>query len=484
MTVYVANVDSINDTFGQWITKTNYLVQAMSNVVVSTNSNTTVGSAAITGDFSSNSYYSNGIIHVGAASSNIVLTQNTIVLSNSPTANALISSLGMVINGSTAYTQNFVSMGNTTINTSYIEADNILVNQNLEIGSISISNNNNIYANTINTFSLSVYSNCTVGDSQANTFSNRYGINISNNPYGTYVVNSYMTATDLWIQNIHANTLNLTGNSFTFPSNTNFLGTNNYFGNGITTGGNSTIGGTLLTVTANTLFLGSNNNFLLNFNLFESNNVIAAGFVQSGNGVITNYLTLQGLANTYVKLVANSNAGNTTFKLPIADGSANQVMVTDGNGNLSFATPFTGNSTSDFVIRDITARSIGVGTSPSGISGDIRAAGNITAYYSSDARLKENVANIPDALSKLLQLNGVTFDWTEDFIQRHGGVDGIYLKKHNVGVIAQEVQSVLPDIVTTKDDGYLGVRYEKLTALLIEAVKELKAEVDSLKNGH
>lgn len=483
MTVLIANVDTTNDTFGQWIQKTNYIIQAMSNVAITTNSNTATGNASITGTFFANNLHSNNLVSIGNGNSNTLINQNTIVISSS-TSNVLISSVGMTINGLTAFHQDYVSMGNTIVSTGYIDTDTITANVEIKVGSTVISNTN-IFANSINTFSLGVYSNASFGDSQANTLVNRYGITISNNPLGTYTVNSYMTSTDLWIQNIHANTLNLTGGgTFTFPSNTEFMGTNNYFDNGITTGGNTLIGGQLLTVTANTLFLGANNNFLLEFDLVESNNIIASGMIKAGKGLFANTVTVYGLNNTYVNLVANNNAGNTTFTLPVADGTANQVMVTDGNGNLSFISPFTGNATSDFIIRDITARSIGIGTSASGVAGDLRAIGNITAYYSSDKRLKENIVNIPDALAKVVALNGVTYDWTKEYIDNHGGIDGTFVRQRNVGVIAQEVQEVLPEIVVTKTDGYLGVRYEKLVALLIEAIKELKAEVDSLKNGH
>ena len=53
------------------------------------------------------------------------------------------------------------------------------------------------------------------------------------------------------------------------------------------------------------------------------------------------------------------------------------------------------------------------------------------------------------------------------------------MRKHDVGVIAQEIESVLPEIVAERDDGIKAVRYERLTALLIEAVKELSAKVDA-----
>ena len=119
--------------------------------------------------------------------------------------------------------------------------------------------------------------------------------------------------------------------------------------------------------------------------------------------------------------------------------------------------------------------SLGIGTPASGTAGEIRATNDITAFYSSDKRLKENINPIPNALQKVLHISGNTFDWKSGFdeIHSHSGTD--------VGVIAQEVEKVLPQVVTTRENGYKAVQYEKIIALLIEAIKELKEEVNQLK---
>jgi len=106
------------------------------------------------------------------------------------------------------------------------------------------------------------------------------------------------------------------------------------------------------------------------------------------------------------------------------------------------------------------------------VTGAITATGDITAYFTSDERLKDNITPIPNALDKVASLSGNTFDWN-DKTDKVGS---------ETGVIAQEVQALgLPDVVTERDNGYLAVRYEKLVPLLIEAIKELKAEVEELK---
>ncbi len=112
---------------------------------------------------------------------------------------------------------------------------------------------------------------------------------------------------------------------------------------------------------------------------------------------------------------------------------------------------------------------------------EIRADGDVVAYYSSDERLKENIEIIPNALSKVQQIRGVTFDWTDEYLEKQGGEDGYFHRKHDSGVIAQDVEKVLPELVAERPDGTKAVRYEKLVAVLIEAVKELKQEIEELK---
>ena len=120
--------------------------------------------------------------------------------------------------------------------------------------------------------------------------------------------------------------------------------------------------------------------------------------------------------------------------------------------------------------------SLGVGTAGSATTGEIRATNDITAYYSSDERLKENITPIINPIEKLMAINGVTFDWKEGFdeVHSHKGTD--------TGVIAQQIEAInLPDVVTTRDNGYKAVKYEKLNALLIEGFKEQQLQIEELK---
>ena len=117
---------------------------------------------------------------------------------------------------------------------------------------------------------------------------------------------------------------------------------------------------------------------------------------------------------------------------------------------------------------------LGVGTAASATEGEIRATNDITAFYSSDKRLKDNITPITEPLSKLSQLGGYTFDWIpKEGIHSHEGRD--------VGVIAQEVEEVLPEVTTTRDNGYKAVKYEKIVPLLIECIKAQQSQIDELK---
>jgi hypothetical protein len=117
---------------------------------------------------------------------------------------------------------------------------------------------------------------------------------------------------------------------------------------------------------------------------------------------------------------------------------------------------------------------LNVGSASGAGTGEIRASSDIIAHYSSDERLKTEIETIPNALQKIKTINGVTFNW-------NSLAENKDTEKREAGVIAQQVQKVLPEIISVRDNGYLAVAYEKLVPLLIEAIKELSAEVEALK---
>ena len=121
---------------------------------------------------------------------------------------------------------------------------------------------------------------------------------------------------------------------------------------------------------------------------------------------------------------------------------------------------------------------LGVGAAnPGSTAGTIFATNDITAWYSSDKNLKTNVETIENALDTLDGIRGVYFDWNETARRMYPE-----RTERDIGVIAQEVEAVLPELVQTRDNGYKAVKYEKMVAFLIQVVKELKAEVAELKS--
>jgi alpha-tubulin suppressor-like RCC1 family protein len=108
-------------------------------------------------------------------------------------------------------------------------------------------------------------------------------------------------------------------------------------------------------------------------------------------------------------------------------------------------------------------------------SGNMNLAGDLTAFSTSDIRLKTNVTKIKDPLDKLGKINGYMYDWIENGDTPHKGRD--------VGVIAQEIEEILPELTITRDNGYKAVKYDKIVALLIECIKEQQTQIDALKQG-
>ncbi len=123
---------------------------------------------------------------------------------------------------------------------------------------------------------------------------------------------------------------------------------------------------------------------------------------------------------------------------------------------------------------DVRHNSLGIGMAASATAGRIDASGDIVAYSTSDRNFKENITPIPNALEKISKISGNTYDWKEDMKDFHG------FEGNDVGVIAQEIEEVLPQLVTTRETGYKAVKYDKLVALLIEGIKEQQTQIHNL----
>ena len=125
-------------------------------------------------------------------------------------------------------------------------------------------------------------------------------------------------------------------------------------------------------------------------------------------------------------------------------------------------------------MRITSAGAMGLGVTPTNTAGRFEASNDIVAYSSSDRRWKTNIKNIDSPLEKISKINGVEFDWIEDE-PVHGN------KGHDIGVIAQEIEQILPDAVQTRESGMKAVKYEKVIPLLIEAIKEQQKQIEELK---
>jgi hypothetical protein len=220
----------------------------------------------------------------------------------------------------------------------------------------------------------------------------------------------------------------------------------------------------------------------------DTTNVTAAGALMDSE--VTALALIKGLTAAQISGSGNVrfeaiNAATASYALAAVDLTAGAGLTgggtlgSDRTFNIGAGTGVTVNA-NDIAIgqavattSDVRFDSIGVDTAAPGTSGVIRAANDIVAFYSSDERLKDNVSNIPNALDKVESLRGVEFDWNDKQEVYEG---------HDIGVIAQDVEKVLPEIVENRDNGYKAVKYEKLTAVLIEAVKELSAKVKELEN--
>ena len=169
-------------------------------------------------------------------------------------------------------------------------------------------------------------------------------------------------------------------------------------------------------------------------------------------------------------LTVDENA-TITGNLSVAGNLTGNGVNAGARAALSAGTGISYNSSTGVITCTVdTPAEVGLGNlsnNGNNLSGNFTATGNVTAF--SDERLKENVETIEGALDKVSQMRGVMYD-----------KDG----ERGTGVIAQEMQQVMPEVVIDSGRGdYLSVAYGNIVGVLIESIKELKAEIEELKNG-
>lgn len=199
------------------------------------------------------------------------------------------------------------------------------------------------------------------------------------------------------------------------------------------------------------------------------NSVAADSTPQLGGNLDLNTRTISGSGT--ISMVGNISGQQITGS-NVLFTSVNSTSVTSttlaATSGITGATLNTTGLISGSVIKSANA----ISGSSLLIQGAIKATGDVTAFHSSDARLKDNITPIKGALDKIKTIGGYEFDWNNQ--SEHKG--------HDVGVIAQEIEFILPELVVTRDNGYKAVRYEKIVALLIEALKEQQLQIDELKS--
>ena len=194
----------------------------------------------------------------------------------------------------------------------------------------------------------------------------------------------------------------------------------------------------------------------------------------------TGVFNLTNIANVTVSanVPGSPNIGDIWFDdatgseyLYFDDGTSSQWVEQAAGTIVSSLVESVGGSTGAISNAMIAATLTGqnlVNVSSISVTGNVTAAGYVTA---SDKRLKKSIKTVSSALNTVGALRGVTFTWKDTNIKA-------------IGMIAQEVEEVLPDIVTTDDDGYRGVRYTEVIGVLVEAIKELKADFEEYKKTH
>ena len=181
-----------------------------------------------------------------------------------------------------------------------------------------------------------------------------------------------------------------------------------------------------------------------------------------------------------------ASLGQTTSILNILSSSGIVYDSFTANGgfvqNISSASAFDiqdGSSSSVFNIDTVNQR-VGIGTSTPGYTLTVMGTAWVTGgvWSGSDSRWKTNIQPIPNALDKVLQLNGISYNWRQSEFPQNKFDD-----KTHIGFIAQDVESIVPELVTTGPDGFKGLDYNGMTSLLVGAIKELNTRTSGISSA-
>ena len=205
------------------------------------------------------------------------------------------------------------------------------------------------------------------------------------------------------------------------------------------------------------------------------NGYMTSTYASKLNGIAANATANTGTVTGVTATAPVTSTGGTAPVIAMAAATA----AVNGYMTSTYASKLDGIAAGATAFNPASPGAIGGTTASTGAFTSVTASGNITAY-SSDARLKTNVVAIPNALQKIKQIGGYSFDWDLKTCESIGFKPE---QQHEHGVLAQEIQQVLPDVVVPSafNKDYLTVRYERIVPLLIEAIKEQQQRIDKLE---
>lgn len=494
MTQPIANLVLATSTFESLYLKTNELANALAAYAVTANSSLgeTSGNAHLYGVFSSNTLVATNGLRGGnnSTSNTLVISSNTsIQQALSVNNNLTVSNLATFsagINTTSIDVTTDISIGaNLTINTTAITIGNSSTNSHFTSNNISVGN---VSINTTAiTIGATTINSTTLGESSNN--SNYLDQHTWEEPkeIGGVTPNTahFTTAT---INKISANgALGTTGDILKANSSGGLFwstGGEGYTGSKGYTGSQGQIGYT--GSKGDTGYSGSIGN--LGYTGSRGSNGVSGDTGYTGSGGndgtpggrgYTGSVGFVGSIGTSGYSGSKGDLGFTGSSGSALNGYTGSAGPAGGTGSTGYTGSWGGTALNDVNMNNYSlssVKSIGVGTTASASFGDIRATGNITAYYS-DERLKTKLGYISNALEKVKSLDAFYFEPNQT------AIDFGYKKVKDIGLSAQQVNVILPEAVTEApvDANYLAVRYEKLIPLLIEAIKELNDKVESIK---
>jgi hypothetical protein len=257
----------------------------------------------------------------------------------------------------------------------------------------------------------------------------------------------------------------LTGNASTVTTNANLTGNVTSVGNATTIASG--------VVTSDMIVDGT----IVNGDINASAAIVDTKLATiSTGGKVSNSATTATSANTVSAIVARDASGNFSAGTITATLTGNVTGNVTGNTSGTAATVTTAAQSAITSVGTLTSLTVSGATATGAltVTGAVTATGDITAFFTSDKRHKNSIQTISNAVLKVKQLNGVTWEWNDD-------VNEVTKTTPKTGLIAQEVQQVLPQVVIERADGFLALDYSKMVGLLVEAIKEQQIQIDQLK---